>query len=138
MGGQAFRLDEHLVAFLVGEAMDLVFDRGAVPRANTFDDTRVHRRAVEIRGNDLVGSRIGVGNPAADLTRVHLCIAHERHHRDRCIAWLLGHDREVHRPAIDARRSACLQAADPQRQFPHAVSQGNRGRIAGTSAGVVL
>ncbi|MNN13198.1 hypothetical protein D3C81_1262220 [compost metagenome] len=43
VGVQAFRLDEHLVAFLVGKAMDLVFDRRAVTRANAFDNPRVHR-----------------------------------------------------------------------------------------------
>ncbi len=138
MGGQAFRLDEHLVAFLVGEAVDLVLDRRAVARADTFDHTRVHRRTVEVRGDDLVGARICVGNPAAHLARVHLGIAHEGHHRNRRIAWLLGHHREVHRTAVDTRRSTGFQAADAQRQFTHAVGQGDRRWIAGATAGMVL
>ncbi|MND75426.1 hypothetical protein D3C80_670430 [compost metagenome] len=74
MGGQTFRFDKHLMAFLVGEAMDLVFDRRAITRADPFDLTGsgIHRRTVEVRGNDFVGARIRVGNPAADLLRMLL------------------------------------------------------------------
>ena len=43
---EAFRLDEDLVRRLVGEADDLVFDRGAIPRADAFDDAGEHRRTV--------------------------------------------------------------------------------------------
>ncbi|MNY51017.1 hypothetical protein D3C86_1865740 [compost metagenome] len=62
------------MAFLVGKAMDLVFDRRAITRADPFDLTGsgIHRRTVEVRGNDFVGARIRVGNPAADLLRMLL------------------------------------------------------------------
>ncbi|MCY1176948.1 hypothetical protein D9M73_172360 [compost metagenome] len=117
MGGQAFRLEEDLMAVLVGEAMDLVLDRRAVTRADAFDHTGVHRRTVEIRGDDLVGARVGVGDPATHLARVLVLRTKERHHRSRAIPRLFGHHREIHSASVDAWRSAGLQAADPQRQF---------------------
>jgi len=40
---QAFRFEEDVVAVLVGEAVDLVLDRRAVARPDTFDDAGVHR-----------------------------------------------------------------------------------------------
>jgi hypothetical protein len=95
--------------------MNLVFDGRAVARAHTFDHTGVHRRAIEVGGDDFVGSRVGVGDPAADLRRMLLTTAHERHYRQRGIAWLFGHQRKVHGPAIDARRGSGLQASNTQR-----------------------
>ena len=138
MSREPLRLDKHLVAVLVGEAVDLVFDRRAVTRADTFDHARVHRRAIQVADDDLVSARVGVGHPAADLARMHGLVAEEGHHRGRGVAGLLGHHREIHRAAIDTRRGAGLQAADTQRQLAQAFGQGDRGRIAGTAAGVVL
>ncbi|MNF34622.1 hypothetical protein D3C84_154680 [compost metagenome] len=138
VGGQTFRLDKHLVAVLVGEAVDLVFDRRAVARADAFDHPGIHRRTVEVGGDDLVGARIGVGDPATDLPRLLFGATEKGHQRRWRIPGLLGHQREIHRTAIDARRRAGLQAADPQRQFPQALGQGDRRRIAGTAAGIVL
>ena len=40
VGGQAFGLQEDLVAFLVGKAVDLVLDAGAVARAHALDLAR--------------------------------------------------------------------------------------------------
>ena len=37
MGGQTFGFEENLVAVFVGEAVDFVFDRRAVARADAFD-----------------------------------------------------------------------------------------------------
>ncbi|MNN44687.1 hypothetical protein D3C81_1589900 [compost metagenome] len=117
--GQTFRFDEDLVAFLVGKAMNLVFDRRAVTRTDAFDLAciGIHRRTVEVRRNDLVGTGVGMSNPATDLPWMLLFGTHERHHRDRRIAGLLGHHREIHRTGVDTRRRTGLQATDPQRQF---------------------
>lgn len=138
MGGQAFRLDEHLVAVLVGEAMDLVLDRRAVARANTFDHPGVHRRAVEVGGDDLVSTRVGMGDPATDLLGLMLTLAEEGHQRRGCITRLLGHHREIHGTTVDAWRRAGLQATDAQWQLTQAMRQSDGGRITGTAAGVVL
>src|SRR5690606_19020841 len=89
--GQPFRLEEHLVAVLVGEAVDLVLDGRAVARPDPLDDARVHGRAVQVGGDDLVGARIGVGDPAADLARVLLGTAQVGHDRYGRVARLFGH-----------------------------------------------
>ncbi|MNF42940.1 hypothetical protein D3C84_240100 [compost metagenome] len=138
VGGQAFRLEENLVAVLVGEAMDLVLDGRAIARADAFDHTGIHRRAIKIAGDDFVGSCIGVGDPAAHLPRMLFLGTEERHHRDRGIAGLFGHHREIHRTAIDAWRGAGLQATDAQGQFAQALGQGDGGRIASAATGIVL
>ncbi|MCY1349285.1 hypothetical protein D9M69_354670 [compost metagenome] len=118
--------------------MDLVLDRRAVARADALDHPGIHRRAIQVAGDDLVGARVGVGDPAADLPRVLVARAEEGHHRDRRVAGLLGHHREVHRTAVDARWGAGLQAADAQRLLAQALGQGDRRRVAGAAAGIVL
>ena len=52
---ETLRLEEDLVAAALLEADDLVFDRGAIARADALDGAGVHRRAVEIGGDDGVG-----------------------------------------------------------------------------------
>lgn len=134
VGRQAFRLEEDLVAFLVGEAMDLVFDRRAVARADAFDHTGIHRRTIEIGGDDLVGPGVGMGDPATDLLGMLFLRTEEGHHRDRRVARLLGHHREVHAAPVDPRRRTGLQPADPQRQFTQTTRQCDGRRVAGASA----
>src|SRR3546814_2785070 len=118
------------MAFLVGKAMDLVFNRRAIARADTFDFTGsgIHRRTIEVRRDDFVGAGVGVGDPATDLPWMLFLVAHERHHRDRRIAWLLGHHREIHGLAVDARWRTGFQTPDTQWQFTQTVSQSNRDR----------
>ena len=57
---EAFGLDEHLMALFVCEAHDFVFDRRTVTWACGLDLPRVHRRAVQIRADQLVGGRARV------------------------------------------------------------------------------
>ena len=45
--GQAFGFEENLVAVFVGEAVDFVFDRRAVARADAFNFAGKHRAAVK-------------------------------------------------------------------------------------------
>jgi len=140
MGGQTFRFDKHLMAFLVGKAVDLVFDRRAIARADAFDFTGsgIHRRTVEVRRDDFVSTSVCMSNPATDLAWMLFFVAHERHHRDRRITWLLGHHREIHRLAVDTWRCAGFQATDTQWQFTQTVSQCDRRRITGATAGKIL
>src|SRR5690606_7872092 len=49
---KSFRLQEDLVAVPFAEANDLVLDRGAVTRADTFDLARIHRRLVNVLADD--------------------------------------------------------------------------------------
>ena len=52
---ETLRLEKDLVAAALLEADDLVFDRGTIARADALDGAGVHRRAIEIGGDDGVG-----------------------------------------------------------------------------------
>src|SRR5690606_23193851 len=127
-----------LVRALVGEAVDLVFDRWAVARADTFDNAGVHGRTIEPAANDVVRLRVGVGHPAARLLRMFCRIADKAHDRNRRVAPLLLQPVENHRARVDARRRAGFQTIDPQRQFAQAPRQRDRRRIAGAAARVIV
>src|ERR1044072_7841358 len=66
---EAFRLQEDLVTIAVAEADDLVLDRRTIARAGAFDLAGVHRRAMHIGPDYLVGGLRGPGDPALDLGR---------------------------------------------------------------------
>src|SRR6185295_13150661 len=70
VGGKALRLEEDLMACLVGKAIDLVLDAWAVARADAFDHAGEHRTAVKAAADDLVRALVGVRDPAASLARV--------------------------------------------------------------------
>ena len=137
-GVQAFRFDEDLVAVLVRVAAHLVLDGRAVPRPGAFDHAGEHGAAVEPGADDLVGALIGVGNKAAGLARVLFHLAQIAHHRQRLVAPLLFHHREVHGLAVDARRRAGLQTVDAERQLAQPARQGVGGLVAGAAALVVV
>ena len=81
--GQAFGLQEDLVAVLVGKTVDLVFDARAVAWPYALDHPGEHRAAVETRADDLVGAGVGMGDPAGHLARVLAGLAQEAEHRHR-------------------------------------------------------
>ena len=62
-----FGLQEDLVPVLVGEAHDLVLDRRAIARPAALDLAGVHRRAVQVRADQVVHRRVGVGDVAIEL-----------------------------------------------------------------------
>ena len=57
------------MAVAVGEAVDLVLDRGAVTRPDALDLAGEQRRPVERGADDVVGSRVGPGDRAEELGR---------------------------------------------------------------------
>ena len=125
--------------FLRREAVDLVFDRRAVARADALDHARVHRAAVEAVADDLVRLRIRVRDPARQLLRVHGRVAHIRKHRHRIeVARLFRHDGKVDAAAVDARRRARFKAALRQFQFLQARRQRDCRRIARAAGRVIL
>ena len=117
VGGQTFGFKENLMAVFVGEAVDFVFDRRAVARANAFDFAGKHRAAVEACADDIVGLRVGVGNPARHLARVHRRVAAHGHHGYRRVAGLLFQHGKINRAPVDARRRAGFQTALRQVQL---------------------
>jgi hypothetical protein len=129
-----FGLQEDLVAVLVGKAVDLVLDAGAVARAHAFDHAGEHRAAVEAAADDVVRALVGVGDPAGHLARVLAGVAEEAEHRHRIhVAGLLGAPGEVDAAAVEARRRAGLQAALRQLQFLQPGRQADRRRVAGAA-----
>src|SRR5580700_506651 len=100
---QPFRLDEHLVRALVGEAMHLILDRGTVAWADAFDRTGEHRRAVEGSTNDGVGALVRVRDVAGQLARMLTGATQERENRQWRIAVLNRERTVVDSTAIDAR-----------------------------------
>ena len=115
--GQAFGLKEDLVAVFVSEAVDFVFDRRAVARPHAFDFAGKHRAAVEACADDVVGLRVGVGNPARHLARVHRRVAAHGHHGYRRVAGLLFQHGKINRAPVDARWRAGFQTALRQVQL---------------------
>ena len=135
---QTFRLNKHLMAGFISEAGDFIFNRRAVTRADPFDHTGIHRRAIEVIADNLVGTLIGVGNVAVHLLRVFVHRTHKGHHRQRRIARLHLHHREVDTTRIDTRRRTGFQAANVKRHFAQTFGQRNRRRITGTATAVVF
>src|SRR5690606_37159148 len=106
VGSQSFRLDENLMAVLIGEAMNLIFYGRAITRTYTFNNAGVHRRTVQATANDVVSAFIGMGDPATYLSRMIFHFAKETHDRRWRVTPLLFQTREIHRARIDSRRRA--------------------------------
>ncbi len=138
VGIQAFGLDEHLVAGLVGETVDLVLDRRAVARPHAFDHAGIHRRTVEIGEDDLVGPLVGMRDMAIDLARMLFAAAQIRHHRQRRVAGLWLEPGEIDTLGIDTRRRPGLQPIDTERQRTQTFGQRVGRRIAGATAGMMV
>ena len=101
----------------VGEAHHLVLDGRAVARADAADLAGVHRRAGEVGADDGVGRLGGRGDPAVDL-RVGDPLGQERERHRRVVAGLHLQARPVDRAAVEARRRAGLEPAEPQTRAP--------------------
>ena len=121
------RLDEQLVARLVGEGHDLRLDRRAVARSDALDHAGVDRAAVEVCADDGMCALVGIGKVADSLVfdRVR---GGKRERLDLLVARLQLHAREVDRARIHARRRAGLEAAHPQPQRLTAFGQRPGGR----------
>ena len=143
--GQAFGLQKNLVAGLVSKAVDLVFDAGAITRADAVDLAGEHGAAVKARADDVVRALIGVGDPARHLLRVGNARAHEAEHRN-AIALAAGHAvARLHRALgkVDAApvqpwRRAGFQPALGQLEFFEPRTQRHRRRVAGPPCRVVV
>ena len=142
---QAFGLQKNLVAGLIGKAVDLVFDAGAVARADAVDLAGEHGAAVKARADDVVRALIGVGDPAGHLLRVGNARAHEAEHR-HAIALAARHAvTRLHRALgkVDAApvqpwRRAGFQPALRQFELFEPRTQRHRWRVAGPPGGVVV
>src|SRR5258708_2082483 len=112
---QTFRLQKELVRSLVRELDDLVFDAGAVTRANALDLPGIHRRAMHVFADDAMRFRGGESDIARHLLLRDLFCA-EAERRGIGIAGLGFESRPVDGAAVETRRRARLQAAAAQTQ----------------------
>ena len=139
VGGEAFGFDEDLVAVFVGKAHDFVFDGRAVARAEgVFDDTRVHRRLVDVDADDVVRTFVGAGDVAGDLARVFGGIAEVGKNGQRGVAGLGFHAAVINGACVQARRGAGFHAGEGEGQVVQARGEFVRGRVAGAATGEVV
>ena len=130
----AFRLEEHLVPLLVGEAHDLVFDRRTVPRAARLDLAAVHRRTVQVRADQVVHRRIGVRDPAGQLLDVEP-IGEKRERLGPVVARLQFDAVVVDRAAVEPRRRAGLEPLESKAQPRQRPADAGGGAFARPAAG---
>ena len=133
LGAEPHRLDEQLVAGLVGEAHHLRLDGRAVPGADTLDDAGVDGAAVKVLADDAVGLGVGIRQVADGAVLRHL-LRGEAEGQGRVVAGLHLHFAEVHAAAVDAGRRTGLEAAQGQSHGAEAVRQGVR-RVGAVGAG---
>ncbi len=107
----------------IGKAHDLVFDRRAVTWADPFDDPGIHRAAIEVIADHVMGFFIGMGDVARHLFWVLAGIAQEREYRHRRIAVLWRQYAEIDSAGVDARWRTGFQAVNAQRQFSQTLRQ---------------
>ncbi|CCK13877.1 hypothetical protein BN126_4080 [Cronobacter sakazakii 680] len=138
VAGQPFRLQENLVRVAIGEAHHFIFDGRAIARADPFDNPRVHRAAIEVTADHVMGLLIGVRDVARHLTRMLIRRAHKREDRHWIVAMLLVEHAKIDSARVNTRRRSGFQTADAQRQFPQATRQRYGRRIARTAAAVVI
>src|SRR5438876_5546785 len=108
---EALRLDEHLMALLVGEANDLVLDGRAVARSRRLDLARVHRCAVQVGADHPVRELAGVGEVAEHLRELEPVGENGEWPRRR-IAGRFLQPREIDAVAAYARWRSGLEAAE--------------------------
>ncbi len=137
VGIEAFRLQKDLVGALGGEAHDLIFDGRAVTRAHRLNVATIHGRLVQIRGDDLVGANVGMGN-MADALGHRDALGHEGEGGRRGVAGLRLQYAVVDAATVDARRRAGLQARHRKGHRAQTLGEGVGRRIAGAAGGVAL
>src|SRR5256714_1456833 len=113
MGAQPLRFEKELMRDLVRELYDLVFDRWTIARAGRLDLTAVHRRAMDVLGDDASRLRCSVSDIARHL---HLRdrAGSETHGRGITIARLDLELRPINRPSVQPWRGAGLQSSSAQ------------------------
>ena len=132
-GVPPLRLHEHLVPVFVREAVNLVFDAGAVSGPKTADAPVEHGRAVEPFAKQVVHLGGGVG----DVTRELLAdgVGGEvGEPAGRLVARLFFHFRVVQGPAVHTRRCAGFHPAAFKPKLFQLFCDAKGGAFTGTSA----
>ena len=120
---QSARLQKQLMTLFVGELPHLDLNRRAVAGADSVDSAVVEGRAGHSLLNDPVGALVGVGHITAQLVAQRLMADFENKALLILVAVLGGHLGIVDRPAVDAGRSARLEAAEGQTQRSQRIAE---------------
>src|SRR4029079_17570386 len=113
--------EEQLVALRCREFHDLVFDRRAIARTARSDGAAVHGRTADVFLDDPLAGLPEERDPARELLRMAGPAASPARLSPEVrpgivelldLAFLAFEAREVHRPAVDSRRRARLEARD--------------------------
>src|SRR5689334_22488758 len=90
---------------------DLVFNRGAIPRAARRNLPRVHRRAMYVGANDLMRLICGACDTALNL-RCSDALGQHREWLGRVVAGLHFERGPIDRFSVDARRRTGLKTSE--------------------------
>src|SRR5690606_6322482 len=126
----AFWLEEDLVALLVGEAHDLVFERGAVARPDSRNLPVVERRAVDVLPHECMRLAGRMEDVTGDLLALET-VGQERERDGRIVAGIELESRKVNRTPIQARRRACLETPPCEAEGLERFGKRTRRRLAG-------
>ena len=137
VGVEALGFEKELVGVLVGKLDDLVFDGGAVARADGVDLAAVHGRAMDVVADDAMGFGRGVGDVAGHL-RLGDAPGAEAERRGIGVAGLGLEAGEVDGAAVEARRGAGLEAAVAEAESFEAFAEEDGGGFAAASGGIGL
>ena len=125
------------MAVAIAEADDLVLDRGAIARAAALDLAGIHRRAMHIGPDHVMGRRRRPGDPALDLRRRDP-VGHDRKRLRRIVAGLHFDRGPVDGRAIEPRRRAGLQSSERKAGPLEGSRKPHRRRLADPAGGPVL
>ena len=144
---QAARLQEQLVAGLVGKADDFCLDAGTVARPDTGNGAVKQGTAGKVFPNDLMGLFVGVGQIAHGPV-FRRPVGGKRERLRLVVARLQLHLGKIDASGVDAGRCAGLEAAQRQSQNPeifrqlqscaHTVWAGGNGAVARDNAAVQI
>ena len=125
----AFGFEEKLMPVLVGKLDDLVLDRRAITRPDTFDLSRIKRRLVQIIADRLMQSVARISDKALDLRLLDL-FGRERKCNRLFVRRLRLKCIPVDRSAIKPRRRSGLQTSDRKPMILKGFRQFDRCRFA--------
>ena len=121
--------------FLVSKPHNLVFDRGAVTRANAIDVTAIHCGTIQIIANNLVCLRVRVRDATCNLPE-RRAFGHKRKQRWIFIRRLLIEFIPSDRPAVEPWRCPGFQPTKRQVKAIDPFCQTGRGVVTHTTTGI--
>ena len=136
LGVEAHRLNEELVAGLLGKPHHLVLEGRTVAGTDRLDPAAVDGGAADVLADHFVGLLVGVGDVAVHLVAEAVGGGGEAEGDDLAVAVLAFKLREVDAAAVDPGGGAGLEPADVEAGFYQAAGQRLRRRDPVRAGGV--